>query len=169
MIYHGLESVKNHLKTWQPLGPLLKVKLLVGYRSVKECTGGTRQVTGKIPRSTLRGVQGCPAKLRCAKTTNPSWWMSKFVMSNFDGFNPSFSKYWDHKNKASYLVGGFNPPETYLSKWESSPKRGKKNIYLKPPPRKSFLAAIDPFLGIRTSRITSNHSPRDPMYTDSVI
>ena len=27
--------------TWQPLGPLLKVKLLVGYISVKECTGGT--------------------------------------------------------------------------------------------------------------------------------
>ena len=33
------------------------------------------------------------------------------------------------------LVGGFNPLEKYLSKWESSPSRGEKKKYLKPPPR----------------------------------
>ena len=33
------------------------------------------------------------------------------------------------------LVGGFNPLEKYLSKWESSPSRGENKKYLKPPPR----------------------------------
>ena len=34
----------------------------------------------------------------------------------------------------NFLVVGFNPFETYKSKWESSPNRGEhKNIYLKPP------------------------------------
>ena len=32
------------------------------------------------------------------------------------------------------LVGGFNPVEKYKSKWESSPNRGEKKKYLKPPP-----------------------------------
>ena len=33
-----------------------------------------------------------------------------------------------------FLVGGFNPFEKYLSKWESSPNRGENKKYLKPPP-----------------------------------
>ena len=35
---------------------------------------------------------------------------------------------------SSSLVGGFNPLETYESKWESSPSRGENKQYLKPPP-----------------------------------
>jgi len=37
------------------------------------------------------------------------------------------------------LVGGFNPFEKYQPKWESSPSRGKKKKYLKPPPRSAFV------------------------------
>ena len=37
------------------------------------------------------------------------------------------------KVKNSSLVGGFNPVEKYLSKWESSPGRGENKTYLKPP------------------------------------
>ena len=33
------------------------------------------------------------------------------------------------------LVGGFNPSEKYLSKWESSPNRGENKKSLKPPSR----------------------------------
>ena len=33
------------------------------------------------------------------------------------------------------LVGGFNPPETYESKWESSPNRDENKKHFKPPPR----------------------------------
>ena len=33
------------------------------------------------------------------------------------------------------LVGGFNPFEKYLSKWESSPNWGENKNCLKPPPR----------------------------------
>ena len=33
------------------------------------------------------------------------------------------------------LVGGFNPSQKYLSKWNSSPSRGENNRCLKPPPR----------------------------------
>ena len=33
-----------------------------------------------------------------------------------------------------YLVGGFNPTEKYLSKWESSPNTGENQKYLKPQP-----------------------------------
>ena len=40
--------------------------------------------------------------------------------------HPVFSHAW--------LVGGFNPFEKYLSKWESSPNRGENKKYLKPPP-----------------------------------
>ena len=43
---HGIQSRLISVQvSWQPFGPLLKVRLLVG-------------PTGKIPRSTLRGVQG---------------------------------------------------------------------------------------------------------------
>ena len=35
--------------------------------------------------------------------------------------------------KINKLVGGFNPSEKYSSKWESSPNRGEKKKYLKPP------------------------------------
>ena len=34
----------------------------------------------------------------------------------------------------SYLVGGFNPFEKYLSKWIISPSRDENKKYLKPPP-----------------------------------
>ena len=34
MGYYPQESLENTINTWQPLGPLLKVKLLVGYMLV---------------------------------------------------------------------------------------------------------------------------------------
>ena len=37
------------------------------------------------------------------------------------------------------LVGGFSPFEKCLSKWESSPKKGEHEKYLKPPPRLVFI------------------------------
>ena len=37
------------------------------------------------------------------------------------------------------LVGGFNPFEKCLSKWESSPNRRENKKYLKPPPRLGFV------------------------------
>ena len=40
----------------------------------------------------------------------------------------------------SELVGGFNPFEKYLSKWESSPGRGGNKKYLKPPPSWIFVS-----------------------------
>ena len=33
------------------------------------------------------------------------------------------------------MVGGFNPFEKYLSKWESSPSRDENKKYLEPPTR----------------------------------
>jgi len=36
------------------------------------------------------------------------------------------------------LVGGFNPSEKFLSKWESSPSRGENIKYLKPTPTKTY-------------------------------
>ena len=44
------------MKPWQPFGPLLKVQLLVG-------------PTGKIPRSTLRGVQGIRRSTKMCQVT----------------------------------------------------------------------------------------------------
>ena len=37
--------------------------------------------------------------------------------------------------KKTTLVGGFNQSEKYESNWKSSPSRGEKTKYLKPPPR----------------------------------
>ena len=34
------------------------------------------------------------------------------------------------------LLGGFNPSENYLSKWESSPNRNENRKYFNPPPRR---------------------------------
>ena len=56
---------------------------------------------------------------------------------------PTHSENDDKKNKwhqmtcfinTSYLVGGFNPFEKYLSKWIISPSRDENKKYLKPPP-----------------------------------
>ena len=38
------------------------------------------------------------------------------------------------KNDNWTTVGGFNPFEKYLSKWEYSPNRGENKKYLEPPP-----------------------------------
>ena len=69
----------NENKTWQPLGPLLKVKLLVVYSARLDVLLRCYLVgpTGKIPRSTLRGVQGirrspkmCQAIISCHLSNN---------------------------------------------------------------------------------------------------
>ena len=44
--------------------------------------------------------------------------------------HPMFPK----KTRNHILVVGFNPCETYLSKWEPSPNRGENKSNLKPPP-----------------------------------
>ena len=38
-----------------------------------------------------------------------------------------------HRSNIPFLVGGFNPFEKYVSKWESSPIRSENKKYLKPP------------------------------------
>ena len=64
------------------------------------------------------------------------WW-------NDDSLSNTFGEWWQKKNKwhqmtcfinTSYLVGGFNPFEKYLSKWIISPSRDENKKYLKPPP-----------------------------------
>ena len=40
------------------------------------------------------------------------------------------------------LVGGFNPFETYQSRWESSPNKDEHKKYLKPPPSQPFIKII---------------------------
>ena len=54
------------------------------------------------------------------------------------------------------LVGGFNPSEKYLSKWESSPNGGENKQYLKPPPRVNLGIEI-PFVGLLN--VEDPHAP----------
>ena len=52
MGYYPQESLENTINTWQPLGPLLKVKLLVGYMLV------TYKIPLYVPQ--IVGIYGCP-------------------------------------------------------------------------------------------------------------
>ena len=74
---------------WQPLGPLLKIKLLAGYTyiyislyiSVKECTGGTAQWVfyikshEKLKGSSIQGMFGKASKM-CREYRHLSQWNS---------------------------------------------------------------------------------------------
>ena len=55
--------------------------------------------------------------------TGWSWWLASLGPNGYVNFDNV------------ELVGGLNPFEKYLSKWESSPNWDENKKYLKPPPR----------------------------------
>ena len=65
---------------------------------------------------------------------------------------------WNIPSKTYYLVGGFNPFETYLSNWESSPNRDENKTCLKPQPRYVTLPLTLPFFpNLHTLNIPSQN------------